>query len=71
MKKAQNSAPKAIEPPTTSTPTPGPPRELARPRNGVRTGNALGVDKLSGPDGGGKSPKHFTPLADKVAARTR
>ena len=69
MKKTKNCAPKAIEPQQSSTPAPPP--ELARPRNGVRSGNALGVDKFSGPDGGGKSPKHFTPLADKVAGRTR
>jgi hypothetical protein len=62
VKKPQNKTPKAIEPKTSGVPSPPP--ELVRPRNGTRAGNALGVDKFSGPDGGGKSRKHFTPLVD-------
>jgi hypothetical protein len=42
-----------------------PPPELVRPRNGYRSGDALGVDKLSGPDGGGKSPGPFMPIVDE------
>jgi hypothetical protein len=63
MKKMPNRTPQAIAPKKPGVPSPPP--QLVRPRNGVRTGNALGVDKLSGLSGGGKSPKHFTPIADQ------
>ena len=51
--------------PMCSTPAFQPPEPLVRPRNGDRSGDALGTDKFSGLDGGGKSPKPFIPLADK------
>jgi hypothetical protein len=68
LKKRQNPDPKVIEAQNTSTPLP--PRELRRPRNGLRTGNALGIDKFSGPSGGGKCPQHFRPLVDRTAVDT-
>jgi hypothetical protein len=42
-----------------------PPASVIRPRNGVIEDDALGTDKFSGPDGGGKSPKPFVPPADR------
>lgn len=62
MKQEKNRPPNLIKDENARTPLP--PRELIRPRNGVRTGDALGVDKFSGPDGGGKSPDAFVPLVD-------
>jgi hypothetical protein len=62
LKKRPTPPPKVIK--TDDSKTPLPPRELVRPRNGVRTGDALGIDKFSGPDGGGLSPKPFKTLVD-------
>ena len=42
-----------------------PPGAMVRPRNGVIGGDALGTEKLSGHDGGGKSRKPFVPIADR------
>jgi hypothetical protein len=61
LKKSQNPSRNPITPDCDWPPPPG----LVRPRNGDRTGDALGVDKLSGLDGGGKSPKHFTPVSER------
>jgi hypothetical protein len=63
LRKRPSPPPKVIK--TDDTCTPLPPRDLVRLRNGFRSGDALGIDKFAGPSGGGKSPKHFTPLVDQ------
>ncbi len=67
MKKPDVTAPKVIRPEDSGPP--GPPPELVRPRNGDRSGDALGIDKFSGPDGGGLSPFHFVPLVDEPPSK--
>ena len=42
-----------------------PPAAVRRPRNGERTGDALGTDAISGLSGGGKSPDPFIPVGDR------
>jgi hypothetical protein len=61
MAKSHNPSKK----PFCSDPTIEPPAPVIRPRNGVIGDDALGTDKFSGPDGGGKSPKPFVPPADR------
>jgi len=42
-----------------------PPSRLVRPRNGAHGDDALGIQNLSGPDGGGKSSAPFIPIVDR------
>jgi hypothetical protein len=44
-----------------------PPPAVVRPRNGERTGDALGTDAISGHDGGGKSAAPFIPVVDRTS----
>jgi hypothetical protein len=52
--------------PLSSDPSFSPPPSLVRPRNGERTGDALGTEKISGHDGGGKVRKPFIPPVDRT-----
>jgi hypothetical protein len=61
MAKQQNPNKKPLCPDTLFQP----PESLVRPRNGDREGDALGIDEISGYDGGGKSPKPFIPIVDR------
>jgi hypothetical protein len=55
--------------PISSDPKFAPPASLIRPRNGERTGDALGTEEISGPDGGGKVSDPFIPLVDRLKSR--
>jgi hypothetical protein len=47
--------------PLCHKPSFSPPPSLVRPRNGERTGDALGTEAISGYDGGGKVGNPFIP----------
>jgi hypothetical protein len=48
-----------------------PPAELIRPRNGLRTGDALGTEGISDPSGGGKVADPFITIAEKISPQSK
>jgi hypothetical protein len=48
-----------------------PPPEVTRPRNGFRSGDALGVDNLSDPTGGGKVANPHITEAERISRESK